>query len=398
MSSIEKTVIEEFLKDINFLSQINKHISGFNTFETLGIVNNEIRHSNVLSWLLKPNENHGLSDFFISELTRYIYEDYEYEQLSDCNIDTIEMLLMDLKDTRVYREWRNIDILCVSEKNKLLIAIENKVLSNESDGQLKKYYNILKNEYSDYNKIYLLLTPDNREATDSDIWLSIGYDLIISILDKSLSKMNRDADSFGFIEQYKDILRRYVVGDTELEKICHEIYRKHKKALDIIYEYKPDIVSDIGKYIYNILHKDARIVIEKTSKSRIYFTTKEIDKVIPKLGEGWLEGKRIFMFETQKYDSIIEQRIYIGPGDQELRNKLFGLVKKYPKTFSSSKKSPTTKWTFIYKKTVLSKNYQEKYEDDPEKMYKMIDRFYDKFLGEDLERIESAIVEYMTSS
>lgn len=49
---------------------------------------------------------------------------------------------------------------------------------------------------------------------------------------------------FQFLEQYVEILRRYFIGEEELEKICRDIYFKHQKALDLKFEYKPDLYSE----------------------------------------------------------------------------------------------------------------------------------------------------------
>ncbi|SES13160.1 PD-(D/E)XK nuclease family protein [Salipaludibacillus aurantiacus] len=46
--------LENFMMEIELLDQIETKLSVFNVFETLDIYHTEIRHSNVLAWLLKP--------------------------------------------------------------------------------------------------------------------------------------------------------------------------------------------------------------------------------------------------------------------------------------------------------------------------------------------------------
>lgn len=58
MKEVVEKSLENFLMDIDVLYELNSYLSDFNAFETLGIVNTEISHSNVLGWLLDPNENH----------------------------------------------------------------------------------------------------------------------------------------------------------------------------------------------------------------------------------------------------------------------------------------------------------------------------------------------------
>lgn len=47
-----------------------------NIFNALKIVQQEIRHSNFLAWLLNPNENHGLGELFLKDF----YEKYLFLQ------------------------------------------------------------------------------------------------------------------------------------------------------------------------------------------------------------------------------------------------------------------------------------------------------------------------------
>jgi len=60
----------EFLKDFihenEELEKLESIIDRFNIFRSLNIIDNEIRHSNFLAWLLDPSETHGLGDYFLN--------------------------------------------------------------------------------------------------------------------------------------------------------------------------------------------------------------------------------------------------------------------------------------------------------------------------------------------
>lgn len=47
----------------------------FNPFDVLRYADYEIRHSNVLAWLLQPNETHGIGDAFIRAFTTALSEE-----------------------------------------------------------------------------------------------------------------------------------------------------------------------------------------------------------------------------------------------------------------------------------------------------------------------------------
>lgn len=143
MNNDEKLLIE-FIKDVDRLNEIEANIDSFNVFEILGTVNTEIRHSNMLAWLFNPNEVHELKDLFIKKFIE-VYLNKVTVQKDDSFI--LKMLLRDFDDVTVRREWNHIDILLISEANKVVIAIENKIWSKESKGQLKRYQNVIESEF-----------------------------------------------------------------------------------------------------------------------------------------------------------------------------------------------------------------------------------------------------------
>src|SRR5690554_5777028 len=95
----------------------------FNIFETLKITNTEIRHSNVLGWLLDPRENHNLKGRFLKNFI---------EDINELAEQGLDLEVIDYDSFEVRREWKNIDILVVSKKCKFLLVVENKIWSDES--------------------------------------------------------------------------------------------------------------------------------------------------------------------------------------------------------------------------------------------------------------------------
>lgn len=146
--------LKEFILDIDCLDNIENIINKLNIFETLGISKTEIRHSNMLAWLLNPNENHGIGDTFLKKFIQHII----YKNMSKCELNLFDIYSMDYYDFVVRREWSNIDLLIYSEENKFVVCIENKIFSKESNHQLEKYLNIVNKEFNDFNKVFL--TPE----------------------------------------------------------------------------------------------------------------------------------------------------------------------------------------------------------------------------------------------
>ena len=57
--------LRDFLLDIECLDELLPWTRRVNLFDILKISRSEIRHSNVLCWLLDPHENHGIGDAFL---------------------------------------------------------------------------------------------------------------------------------------------------------------------------------------------------------------------------------------------------------------------------------------------------------------------------------------------
>src|SRR5207344_497094 len=60
----ERALIE-FVMNCPELTQLEALLSRFNIFRVLRAARHEIRHSNMLAWLLTPDESHGLEDRFL---------------------------------------------------------------------------------------------------------------------------------------------------------------------------------------------------------------------------------------------------------------------------------------------------------------------------------------------
>lgn len=240
----EKELIK-LLQDITCLDALREWTDRVNIFEVLKISRTEIRHSNMLAWLLDPNENHGLGSTFlqafITDLTKshtYEYAEEAYDAIV-AEEDALQLLTSDLSESRVYREWNHIDILITLPEH--VIAIENKVDASEGhrngQSQLKRYKDILEKHYDGKTIIKLYLTPRGDKPTQGD-WKVYTYGDILTILknitDHHLGQVSGEVRIL--INNYADILSNEIMGNDKLKVLCNEIYRKHKTALDLIFQ------------------------------------------------------------------------------------------------------------------------------------------------------------------
>ena len=285
----KEQALKAFLLDIECLEPLSEWTSRFNLFDILKITRTEIRHSNMLSWLLNPRENHGLSDRIIKGFIQYVVNSFS----GHSNI--FDLLLMDCSDSKVLREWKNIDILVVSDANEFVLCIENKIDSSEQGDQLNKYRKIIEEHYSKYRKMFVYLSPAGSESSDLDNWCSMGYLDVMLIIENACKKVVLNRDSEFLINNYTDIIRRKIVGDDRLTEICAQIYAKHQKALDLIFENRPDQSAEISKVFTQWAAEATKIgeievVLDRSNKSYTRFKTKEMSLILPDAPEaksGW---------------------------------------------------------------------------------------------------------------
>lgn len=244
--------LQDFLLNIECLDEVSQWTCRFNIFDVLKISRTEIRHSNMLAWLLDPNENHGYGELFLKGLIQRIVE---YD--SEGKHDVFRLLLLDFHSFVVYREWKNIDLLLVSEKDQVLISIENKIGSKEHNNQLNRYRTILEKDYPTFKRLYVFLTPDGEEPSDVENWCVITYLDVVQIIENINKRIELLSDVELIIKNYVEVIRRDIVEDERLIEICNRIYDKHKKAIDLIYENRTDVRWQLASLMRSFLQESS---------------------------------------------------------------------------------------------------------------------------------------------
>ena len=195
---VNEQALKNFLLDIDCLEELAPWTTKLNIFDVLKITRTEIRHSNMLSWLFDANETHGMGDKFISLFMQSLVSS---NQIQSTNI--FDYLLSDFYSFSVYREWKNIDLLLVSHKEKIVIAIENKVGSHEHDDQLNRYRNQVRQAYSDYKQLFVYLTPDGDNPSDSVNWYTFTYCDVADILEQICESVGLNAETDLLISRFR---------------------------------------------------------------------------------------------------------------------------------------------------------------------------------------------------
>lgn len=383
----EKEILEEFIHDNAQLERLEEIIGEFNIFTALDIINNEIRHSNFLSWLINPRESHGLGDYFLTSFLKKVA--YKASSLGIEGPSIFDIDSWNFNDADVLREWMNIDILVKSDSQRFACIVENKIYSKEHSKQLRRYREIAEKEYADYQKLFVYLTVEGDIPSEGE-YIPLSYSEIVPLVEHLIeSKKNKlGPDILTFISHYGEMLRRYIMEDSEIQKICRKIYKAHRDALELIFEYKPDRLSDIKECLVEMIDKDPDLTLDDSTKSYIRFIPKTMD-FIPKRGEGWTKTKRILLFEFNNNPKGVDLHLIIGPGQQEIREKIYDIAKGNLGVFNRAKRSLTKVWFRVYAKSFLrSREYEDK---EVEEIRRLLEKRFERFKTSDLPKIENEI-------
>ena len=150
------------------------------------------------------------------------------------------------------------------------------------------------------------------------------------------------------------------MSESEIADLCQQIYRKHQRALALIYEYRTDQQAAIQDILVNLISEQSQLELDHTSKSYIRFGVKELDIPILLMGEGWTRSKRMLLFQFDNNVDRLTLHLVIGPGPNETRQKLLDMAHAHKPLFRPSQQALGKKYNTIYIRQILSaKGYEE---------------------------------------
>lgn len=395
---------------------LHQKFNQFNPLKVLRVDQFEIRHSNVLAWLLDPNENHQMGSFFIKKLLSRLMTRSENEDKTE-GIDWLPFLYGSFFDVEVYREVKTetnrfIDLLVIVPSQKLVLVIENKFHAGESEGQLKDYINYARNRFDQdgYNIIPIFLTLTSETPSYSDYWI-LDYNDILEIITFQL-ELNQESMSdniYEFLMYYTAILKEELVQDEEAIQIALDVYQANQAAIDILYlsqhvEYKKQpryngLYSKVDGFTEN-QNMSLRRIYEKNKQTIDYIFNigsnvlreaflsfvqleelpEEVYKahisvpsfILPDwsdfketIGEpehGYWLGHGLIIWFERKWDERLKVVVEVGPTPYDKRLNLLTELEKQGISFRSSAKLEGKKYTRIYTHTTDISDWANKQE------------------------------------
>ncbi|MBD1914389.1 MULTISPECIES: PD-(D/E)XK nuclease family protein [Cyanophyceae] len=390
----QKFLLEQFVVDNEDLERLESLLDQFNIFEAVGMVRQEIRHSHFFAFLLNPSASHRLGDIFLKAFLKRLLIAADNAPVSPVDID-----ISDLADAEVRREWRNIDVLLISPANQIVCAIENKVDSGEHSNQLQRYRQIVQKEFQNYRHIFVYLTLEGISPygkNDQQHWLAYSYADVAQLIDDLAKRYQSTIGSEVNIlmTHYSSLIRRHFMEESEIAKLCRKIYSQHQEALDLIYEHRPNLESEVFEYLKSLVKHTTS---EKIVLNHAWLKHKVVGFAVPnwdkypfqKTCKGWSSTNRILLFEFALRPPEVKLVLTLGPGDHNNRQAIYdSLVDHKISGFVESQPSSENRWLCL-----ISMIASEKLGPDSSlsEISEDIDKFWQQFLAHELPRINSAI-------
>ena len=313
----------------------------FSIFDILKISRMEIRHSNMLAWLLDSNENHGFG-------VRVLQEVLEAVNAKKYAPD-------ELRTFSVYREQDNIDILLVSDALNEIIAIENKIGAKEGirktkktddvESQLTTYENVLANNFARYSKVLLFLTPEGDPPTNGH-WTPVSYRTLIAIVEGLYKKIysNDRSNKAVLIQDYINTIKKEVLMEVENDviEICRRVYNENKAAVKAVLKYG---ATNVGEVVEKKLKSQAaNKAIGLTHVGRSRFRLASLDAIL-KSGKKekcwWGEGAYCCWVDVDVDKSKVSCTVGVVNSDDKA---LEAAIRPWK---PSNKKNRDTEWTAL---------------------------------------------------
>jgi hypothetical protein len=379
--------LEAFVVENADLERLESLAGQFNIFEAIGAVKQELRHSDFLAYLINPQQNHGLGDTFLRKLLQKAISRINRPSIP---VSPVDLDIWNLEDSEVFREWQNIDILFVNEANGLVVAIENKIGTGEHSDQLERYWQILRHAHPGRRILGLYLTPDGEEPSHPE-FLPVDYGQIASLVEDLTGnrQLSANPDVRTLLLHYAQMLRRHIVSESEIAELCQRIYRKHKQALDLIYNHRPDNVAARGEFLKSLIRGSTELAEDFSSKSNIRFTLKNWESAKLKSGRGWTKSGRMLLFEFQNFEDSLKLKLLIGPGPDKTREVIFQCAMNNQPPFKPQSKTLNKQWNEIYNTNVLSAKFLEDSSEDD--IQGKIEEHWEKFVQNDMKVVSKLI-------
>ena len=308
-------------------------------------------HSRIISWLLDPSSHHRQAGHFIAALL-------------NATTTPPPLLTSDWSAAEVRQEWENVvdgqrgylDILILDQDHQNLIAIENKTFSQEHSNQLTRYRRALAEEYPDFTRHHIFLSPaglpPNLER-DRKHWQPASYSVIHDAIQEILETGIADPDANALLQIYARTIRRNVMPETNVDQQARRIFLEHWEAIERIWANRPDWVAETKPMLREAVAKHPFWILDLEEPQYVRFRAADWDEFpSSRTGSGWAPDSNALLLFQLRFD---DETPYLdlglssaGPGNAEIRALLFDAVRQNPAVFKPTRNSLIDGWMILH--------------------------------------------------
>jgi len=251
--------LSELTERSSGLKDLDERLTRFNLFQVIGSAYSEELHSNILAWLFDPDRPHGFGSRFLQSWLRRVVQPTGTLQSSSVSPDLVDSWQLDRVEVRTdwaatleeIQENRRIDILLVltmSDGERWVVCIENKVRSSQHTGQLAAYRKIITERFPDAaRRIFVFLTKDAEKPVDP-AYIPATYLSVHEALVETLTQSDAEIapEPRLMIEHYVRLLHEQFTGRGDATGLALTLYRYHPRAIEIIARVAKGSPSDDG--------------------------------------------------------------------------------------------------------------------------------------------------------
>ena len=321
-------------------------------FDALRLHGDEQFHSNLLAWLLDPRGSHGLGDHF---LQRFLAASGAPRAILAAH--RLSTVVRREKSLELDGEYGRLDIWMLNVDAGFVCAIENKVWASEGEGQLAWYRRVLARDHPDQRVHRVFLTPRGVPPDDPqerEHWVPMSYTDILRLVEETTVAAGDAAneDVLAFLGQYAITLRRNIVPEVsnDVHELARRIYRKHKKAIDLIIEhrdrYEPNYVTEGFRMVRDAIGRQP--LWRDTTSNHPYarFIAADWEKFDELKLDDWPYA--LLLFQVQVTERQATLTLFMAPGgDEELRSDIFHRVRGYLDTVHADQSTYTADYVSL---------------------------------------------------
>ena len=253
-------------------------------------------------------------------------------------------------------QWGYLDILVLNQEYQHLIAIENKTFSQEHSNQLTRYRRTLADEYPDFARHHIFLSPAGVPPyleRDQKHWQPASYSIIHDAIRQVLETGIADPDANALLQIYATTLRRNVMPDTSLDQQARRIYLEHREAIERIMANKPDWVVEAKQWLKEAIRKHSFWRLDYEDARHLCFRSADWEEFSSSrtgasLGPGF---NALLLFDIEFEDGLPYLYLTLSsknPGNAEIRDILFEAVRQNPAVFKPNRNSLTDDWSVLH--------------------------------------------------